>query len=337
MKRHSLFITSAFCALWFTIAASGQKLPPVNIDLALANGVLYLPDTNDYTKFGTQHGPVTPASAANGLALPNFSTYLEISDVIAVNGQAVNGVFVNQGRVIQLTPTPRPGQATSDSTWYTVASPSVELLTSQGARIGSFYSSGFALGAPPAGAPAGFSGLAGAIQGGTGAFVGATGQCLSGYAGARIASIMEDPANRRTLGGQPNPSIGHILCQLIPAVRPEIEAVYHSDFTPVNLGSPARKGETVIALASGLGATSPGVENGQPFPLLDQSVQTINSPITVLVNGTPVNVVNALGWPGLVDSYRIDFQVPADTLAGQAAIQLIAAWIPGHTLEIPVQ
>ena len=327
----------ALSLLVFSVGAAAQKLPPVNIDLALANGVLYLPDTNDYTKFGSQAGPVTATPAPNGLALPNFSPYLEISDVISVNGVAVNGVFVNQGRVLQLTRTPRPGQAISDSTWYTVASPSIELLTPNGTRIGTFYSSGFALGAPPAGAPMGFSGLAGAIQGGTGAFVGATGQCLAGYAGARIASIQEDPANRRTLGGQPNPPIGHILCQLIPAVRPEIEAAYHADFTPVTPDKPAHKGETLILLATGLGATTPGVDAGQPFQPFGQGVQSINSPVTVVVNGTAVSAINALGWPGLVDIYRVDFEVPGDTRSGQAAVQLVAAWIPGHTLSVPVQ
>ncbi|MBV8728663.1 MAG: hypothetical protein JO336_02525, partial [Acidobacteriia bacterium] len=96
-------------------------------------------------------------------------------------------------------------------------------------------------------------------------------------------------------------------------------------------------GETLILLATGLGATTPGVDAGQPFPPISQGVQTVNSPVTVVVNGTAVSAINALGWPGLVDIYRVDFEVPGDTRSGQAAVQLVAAWIPGHTLSVPVQ
>jgi len=48
--------------LWATSGgAFAQKLPPVTTDTALANGALYLPDTADYTKFGTGAGPVAAA------------------------------------------------------------------------------------------------------------------------------------------------------------------------------------------------------------------------------------------------------------------------------------
>ena len=35
-------------------------------------------------------------------------------------------------------------------------------------------------------------------------------------------------------------------------------------------------------------------------------------------------------------TYRVDFQVPSDATAGAATLQLIAAWIPGPTVTIPV-
>ena len=72
---------------------------------------------------------------------------------------------------------------------------------------------------------------------------------------------------------------------------------------------PARAGEIVIVRATGLGPTRPGVNPGQPFP--SDSVQEVNSPVEVLVGGKTAEVVNKLGWPGSVDTYRVDFRVPA--------------------------
>ena len=63
----------------------------------------------------------------------------------------------------------------------------------------------------------------------------------------------------------------------------------------------------------------------------------MNSPIAVSVNGQQAEVINALGWPGLVDTYRADFRVPDGTKAGLAAIQLNAAWIPSPPVTISIQ
>jgi hypothetical protein len=337
MKLYRLTLIAAMAAALCGIATA-QKLPPVTIDIAVANGALYLPDTADYSKYGTLLGPVMPAAAANGLSFPNFTTYVEISDVVSVNGDPAKGTLVNQGRFLQLSPTPRAGQTIADSGWYTIASVGIDVLTAAGVRVGTVYTSGFALGAPPPGAPAGYSGLAVAVQGGTGAFVGATGQITLSNLGARAASIMEDPANRRNLGGQPDPAIRHLLVQLIPAVRPEIEAVYHADFTPVTADKPGQKGETLIALCTGLGPTRPAVDFGQPFPPYSADpLYQVSSPVSVNVNGEPVKAINAIGWPGLVDAYRVDFQVPGNATSGPVAIQLTAAWIPGHSVIIPAQ
>ena len=55
------------------------------------------------------------------------------------------------------------------------------------------------------------------------------------------------------------------------------------------------------------------------------------------MNRQAAQVVNAIGWPGLVNTYRVDFQVPAGLTSGMAAIQLSAAWIAGPAVNIPVQ
>jgi hypothetical protein len=46
---------------------------------------------------------------------------------------------------------------------------------------------------------------------------------------------------------------------------------------------------------------------------------------------------NAVGYPGAVDGYRVNFRVPADTAKGPASIQVSAAWISGAPVSIPVQ
>jgi hypothetical protein len=54
-----------------------------------------------------------------------------------------------------------------------------------------------------------------------------------------------------------------------------------------------------------------------------------------LVNSTVY--FNAIGWPGLVDTYRVDFQIPAGASPGQASIQLSSAWITGPPVNVPIQ
>jgi uncharacterized protein (TIGR03437 family) len=88
--------------------------------------------------------------------------------------------------------------------------------------------------------------------------------------------------------------------------------------------------------ATGLGPTVPSVDPGQPFPT-DPALQAVNSPVDVTVNGKSAEVINKIGWPGLVDTYRVDFRVPDGTAAGMAAIQLTAAWIAGAGVNIPTQ
>ena len=172
------------------------------------------------------------------------------------------------------------------------------------------------------------------ITGGTGAFLGARGQLGSvaappGILAARSASITEDPANRRRNGGGTQPWVA----LLIPMSAPQIlttasgPAVFHFDFSPVTAAKPAKAGEVLIVEAIGLGPTVPGVDPGQPFPT--DSLFQVNSPVDVTVNGRPAEVINSTGWPGLVDTYRIDFRAPPDTAKGAASIQISAAWISG--------
>ena len=156
---------------------------------------------------------------------------------------------------------------------------------------------------------------------------------------AGSTSVVEDPANRRINGGGGSRFVLH----LIPLSAPEIvytatgPTVLHADFTQVTEAKPARAGETLIAVATGLGPTRPGVDPGQPFPSSPEvALAVVNSPIGVMVNGRPAQVVNGVGWPGLVNTYRVDFLVPDGTASGAASVQLSAAWVAGPAVQVHV-
>ncbi len=102
---------------------------------------------------------------------------------------------------------------------------------------------------------------------------------------------------------------------------------FHADFSPVTAANPAKARDLLIAEVSGLGPTVPAVDPCQPFPT--GSLVQVNSPVGVTVNGIAAEVINTIGWPGLVDTYRLDFRVPAGSASGMASIQITAAWITG--------
>jgi uncharacterized protein (TIGR03437 family) len=110
-----------------------------------------------------------------------------------------------------------------------------------------------------------------AVLAGTGAFLGLLGQGkeTSVAAGRRnVASVTEDPANRRIHGGRSS----RFTFQLVPMVRPEfvtstnMPAVFHANFTPVTASNRARRGGTLIAAATGLGPTIPEKQPDTLFP-----------------------------------------------------------------------
>ena len=132
------------------------------------------------------------------------------------------------------------------------------------------------------------------------------------------------------------------VLQVIPMTVPQIvttpsgPAVTHSsDFTLVTASRPAAAGEILSLFAAGLGPTRPGVDPGQPFPSSPPAV--VNSPVQVTVNGNNAQVIGAVGYPGAVDGYQVNFQVPAGTAKGPASVQVSAAWIAGPSVNIPIQ
>jgi uncharacterized protein (TIGR03437 family) len=148
----------------------------------------------------------------------------------------------------------------------------------------------------------------------------------------------EDPANRRTNGGSAYPFFLHVIPMTAPQViqTPNGPAVAHStDFALVTSSKPAAAGEVLSLFAIGLGPTVPAVDPGVPFP--SNPLAAVNSPVTVTVNGTPAEVLAAVGYPGVEDGYQVNFRMPSGGQPGSATVQLSSAWISGAPVKIAVR
>jgi hypothetical protein len=310
-----------------------QSLPPIVLEIDVENYVQYGEDTPDLSKFATDPNVTTPVQPPR-----NFNFFLQIADIVAVNGQPARGTLTRNSRSFGLTTTPNAGQAIADTVRGAVTADTFEILKSDGTPIGTIVSYGLGRGAPAPGAPLSITAGNFAIVGGTGAFVGARGQSGNAAGSPRGASVREDPANRRLNGGTRT----RYILQVIPALQPQImmtpggPAVTHSsDFTLVTSSKPAVAGEILSLFVTGLGPTVPGVDPGKPFPATPPAV--VNSPVDVRVNGKSTEVIAAVGFPGAVDGYQVNFRVPSDVAKGPATIQVSAAWIAGPAVTIAVQ
>ena len=132
------------------------------------------------------------------------------------------------------------------------------------------------------------------------------------------------------------------MLQVIPMSVPQIvttasgPAVTHSsNFSLVTASKPAAPGEILSLFATGLGPTRPGVDPGQAFT--SDPPQVVNSPVEVMVNGKPAEVLGAVGFPGAVDGYQVNFRVPSEAAKGSATIQVSAAWITGPSVTSAIQ
>ena len=331
-KTEMLAMTILLVAVCCSLALGQAPPPPTILTIDVENVVLYQQDTSDLSKFATDPNLTT--------AVPprNFFLRVDIGDIVAVNGQPAKGIFTRNVRFLGLTTAPNPGQAIADTVRNAVNGDTFEIMKSDGTPIGTIVSYGMTGGSPPPGAPLSVTRDNVAITGGTGAFLGARGMWGQSVISVRLASITEDPANRRRNGG------GRLKCvlQVIPLFQPQIvttaagPAVTHSsDFSLVTASKPATAGEVLSAFVTGLGATHPGVDPGQPFPASPPAA--VNSPVDVTVNGKPAEVLAAVGYPGAVDGYQVNFRMPSDTAKGVATIQVSAAWIAGTPVNIAVQ
>ena len=338
-KAQTLARTALLVAVYSSLAL-GQTPPPTILEVDVENFVEYqVSGISDLSKFG-RNPNVTPAT----VPFTPFGVATVLADIVAVNGQPAKGTLVARARGIGARPAPNSGQAIADITRVSIREQIFEIWKSDGTPVGTIMAFGLNGGPAPPGSPLAQGAANMAIVGGTGAYLGARGQY--GRSGeqtpqtipVRAASMAEDPANRRKNGG------GRVrwLLTVVPMSVPQIvtifggPAVMHSsDSSLVTASTPAAAGEVLSLRATGLGPTRPGVDPGQPFPATPPAV--VNSPVGVTVNGQPAEVLAAVGLPGAVDGYKVNFRVPPGTAKGMATVQVSAAWITGPSVTIGIQ
>jgi len=315
---------SVFWTLLLVSGAAAQDLPTI-LDVQVENSVLYVGDVADQSRLARSPAPVAPVPQAQA---GNFTRNVFLADVTAINGIAAKGEVVSMVQVLRLNTSPPISAAIADANRPAANHVVYEFLKADGVSYGTLW------GMELVGAAGGLS-----IVGGTGAFLGARGSAtvLDANPVQRVTSQAEDPSMRRINGGGRFRSV----FQIFPMFRPEVllgdsgPALFHADFSLVTAASPARPGETLIVYARGLGPTIPSLNPGGVFPSEQLAVAT--SPVEVLVNGRSSPAINQVGVPGTSDTYRVDFRVPDETVAGLANLQLSAAWVKGAAVRVPVQ
>ncbi len=337
MKPNSLALLLLAISTVNPSSALAQQPKPTILIVDTANTTESLADVADPDKYGRISAP-TPTTFPLGFPFGGL-----VGDIITVNGQPANGTTFGTILGFLASPFPRPGFAIADVTRSSFRNIHMEILRADGTPVGTLMLMGMNGGAVVPGAPRIVNRANYTIVGGTGAFLGMRGQAATapspvGTSPARVISMVEDPSLRRINGGGTIRWVLHLLPMTTPqiAILPSGPAITHSsDFVPVSAARPAAQGELLSIFATGLGPTTLSLDPGEAFPATPPAL--VNSPVEVLVNGKPAELIGAVGFPGAVDGYQINFRLPSDTPKGTATIQLTAAWISGSSLTILVQ
>jgi hypothetical protein len=191
MARHI-----AFGALICGFSCLAQT-PPTTLQVDVNNFVLYNYDTFDTTQFGT-------IPNLTSVPMKTYNYHISVGDIVAVGGTPAKGTLLCTHTMFVLSPTATVGsmKAIADTSRSMTDDCSLEILASDGTAVGTIFIHGLFGGAPPPGAPASSARSNLIITGGTGVFLGARGQAgQTGPWTPRVASVTEDPANRRVNGG----------------------------------------------------------------------------------------------------------------------------------------
>jgi uncharacterized protein (TIGR03437 family) len=111
-------------------------------------------------------------------------------------------------------------------------------------------------------------------------------------------------------------------------------SLWHSDGTAVTLANPARPGEAISLLCTGLGPTNPVIPTGTPAPTNPQaSVLTLPG---VMIGTQSAQVQGANLEQGTVGKYRVFFPVPLSLSAGSYELSLQVGGQISNSVVVPV-
>jgi hypothetical protein len=113
-------------------------------------------------------------------------------------------------------------------------------------------------------------------------------------------------------------------------------AFFHADWAPIRAAHPAKRQELVLSMVADLCGTQSPIPRDQPFPSGGAFLEAV-SPVEVLVDGQPAEIVTKIGWPEKVNLYRVDFRIPGNVRSGQRAVQVTCRGATGPSAVIPVQ
>jgi hypothetical protein len=120
-----------------------------------------------------------------------------------------------------------------------------------------------------------------------------------------------------------------------PHLHPQVLEVLHADFSNVTAQHPAQRGEILILKTAALGATDPDIADGQPFPT--EPLAQVRYRVGVRLNGALTRTLNSFGWPGAVNTYRVDIRMPEAIQAGTARLELWAREMVASPVQFPVR
>jgi len=210
--KFSFRLPTLVLGMIFAASACLAQVKPTTVQLDVNNFVLYNYDTFDTTQFGTD-------PAATNVMMKTYNYHISIGDIVAVNGAPAKGTLLCTHTMFVLSPTATVGslRAIADTSRAMIDDCSLEVLTNNGTAVGTIFIHGLFGGAPARGAPTGVVRSNMIVTGGTGAFLGTRGQAgQNGPWTPRVASVTEDPANRRVNGG----GVESIVLQLFPMFPP---------------------------------------------------------------------------------------------------------------------
>jgi len=103
----------------------------------------------------------------------------------------------------------------------------------------------------------------------------------------------------------------------------------------LDLTNPARGGDRLMVLASGLGRVEPAWPTGSPAPL--ENAPRPVAPVSATLNGQPLRVVSAALAGGYIGAYFVEVELPVTLNAGPAELQITAAGTASNAVRIFVQ